>query len=89
MADAANLMGKHIELFPGWGGFTITPGALNVVAGGNVATIFSDVGVNLPAGKTLSLDPTASAVWGGVPTTWSYLVNKQYADTKLVWMAER
>ena len=23
---------------------------------------FSDVGVNLPAGKTLSVDPTASAV---------------------------
>ena len=39
MADASNSMGKHIELFPGWGGFTITPGALNVAAGGNVATI--------------------------------------------------
>jgi hypothetical protein len=83
MADASNIMTKHIDLYQGWGGFSVTAGALNAVAGGTVAFVFTDSGVNVPPGKYINIDAAANPYWGGTPTTGTHLVTKTYADTKL------
>ena len=80
MADGSNLMTKHIDLYQGWGGFNVTSGALNVIAGGTVCLVFSDSGMALPSGKYFDMAAGANPYWSGIPTAGNHLVNKTYVD---------
>ena len=55
-------MSQHISLFDGWGGFTITSGNLNIVAGGQLAMNFDGPSVFMATGVGLYLskDPTGA-----------------------------
>jgi hypothetical protein len=67
---SATDMSRHISLFDGWGGFSMTSGSLNIIAAGNIAfqldgsTNFSRLWLSLP----------------GDPTSALFAVPKQYAD---------
>jgi phage baseplate assembly protein gpV len=63
---------QHIALYGGWGGLNITSGALNVVAGGNVAMTFNGAAVSVGGGQSLFLDHD--------PTNLTEAVTKRYVD---------
>lgn len=84
-ASASNDLSKHIDLYSGWGGFNITSGSLNVIAGGSVAATFHGNGMTLGgSGKYILLNGGADLVLDHDPTSALHAATKRYVDALLV-----
>ena len=49
-------LSRHLSLFDGWGGFSVTSGSLNLVSGNMLTMWFNGAGANLASGVGLYLD---------------------------------
>lgn len=79
-------LSRHISLFDGWGGFSITGGSLNVIAGGQVAMTLNGPAVSIGTGVTLYLDHDPVQLLEAVPKQYldnNYLTTTQ-ADARYV-----
>jgi hypothetical protein len=65
-------MSRHISLFDGWGGFSITGGTLNLVSGGMLTMLFQGATATMGTGVGLYLDHD--------PVNATEAVPKQYLD---------
>jgi hypothetical protein len=68
----------HISLYDGWGGFNITGGNLNVVAGNALNMSFQGSSATMQVPLYLAADPTAAMV----------AATKQYVDNKTVTISD-
>jgi hypothetical protein len=66
-------LSRHISLYDGWGGFSVTSGALNVVSGGGLAMTFGGNSVSSFYPLMLSRDPVIT----------NEAATKQYVDNAI------
>jgi len=78
-ANAPTDMSRHIALFDGWGGFSITPGHLNIVAGGQLALNFD--------GPSIFVAPNTGLYVNRDPSTDMEVVNLRYLNANTVNIA--
>jgi hypothetical protein len=72
-------LSQHITLYDGWGGFNITGGSLNVVAGGTAQMSFH--------GDTAQMQVPLYQY--AAPTDPNELVNKAYVDNAIAALAAK
>jgi hypothetical protein len=73
-------MSLHISLFGGWGGFSVTGGSLNVIAGGQLALTFNGPGIDVQPGVSLYLSRD--------PVQPTEAVPKRYLDNNYLTIAQ-
>jgi hypothetical protein len=78
-AANAQDLSAHIALYDGWGGFSITPGHLNVVAGGALALSFD--------GPSIFVAPNTGLYVNRDPSTDMEVVNLRYLNANTVNIA--
>jgi hypothetical protein len=75
-----NDFSKHIELFGGWGGFTIMSSRLNIVSGGATYLCFAATDTAYFNGSGLTILGTRHVTLGANPTATMHATPKQYVD---------